>query len=445
MTVLKTKIMTLMKKRKECNSSFNSNKLEFGVSLVKLMEFGSVLPVSLKEILKKLHAEAHQTVHVFGVTPPVSIYRPLQQNISNGNRIKWKKVGIHAVAAIFKYFLRSLPHSLLQPDYYHEWINVEINLTSPSVYSHVKRLINQLPESHRILLNHLLTILCRICQSAPVTLSTPIIVGYFIGPYVLWNPELGFCSFPSRGVHLQLAKIVKYLIIHMDSLFQNTFIEQIFPMDIKSNDEPLNQRNFHYSNFVYRTSNRNVRKIENDRASTLLTSVNMNDRGVNTLNLSIETSNSDITQSVRDAQRKKKSKSITSLKWSIHPELHPFDLDKDNESQNQSRRTFEERNRYDKAVEWCLRRQLMEEKISLPSWIYQFENWKMDSDELPSWILNSNFTMNMNDLTKITEMKSDLLREFIFETEQKKHLGKCQRVYSNLDYLRKIIDELYIK
>ncbi|XP_023216120.1 uncharacterized protein LOC111618772 isoform X2 [Centruroides sculpturatus] len=436
MTVLKNKIMTLMRKRKEYNSSFNSNKLEYGVSIEKLMEFGSVLPVSLKEILIKLHTEAHQTVHVFGVTPFVSIHRPLKQNISNGNRIKWKKVGIH-------YFLRSLPYSLLHPDYYYEWINIEINLTSLSVYSYVKRLINQLPESHRILLNHLLMILRRICQSVPVTLSTPIIVGYFIGPYVLWNPELGFCTFPSRGIHLQLANIMKYLIIHMDSLFQNMFIEQIFPMDIKPNDKPLNQRNFYYSSFVYHTTDMNVTKIKNNSSSTLLTSVNTNDRGVDTLNLSIETSNSDITQSVRGVQRKKKSKLIISLKWSIHSELHPFDLDKDIESQNQSRRTFEERKGYGKAAKWCLRHQLIEGKISLPSWIYQFENWKMDSDELPSWILNSNFTMNMNDLTKITEVKSDLLRKLIFETEQKKHLRTCRRIYNNMDSLRKIIDELF--
>lgn len=202
--------------------------MEFQVPLTRICNRTNFDP-QLKTLMQLLYDHAPTHVQVFGVFPAVASCTKLKQELQRGEQVSWGSYSTYVHATVLLNFLQHLPDPLLTHRMYKDWM--ELIGTPKSLLAmkaQILRLAKLLPEASQTLLKHLLVVLRRICQNVPRTHTTPILAGYFVGPSLLWELDGKSVLHPAHEFHYRLAKLVKYLIVFMDDIWNDIDEEAMF-------------------------------------------------------------------------------------------------------------------------------------------------------------------------------------------------------------------------
>eukprot|EP00051_Salpingoeca_urceolata_P000899 m.37072 g.37072 ORF g.37072 m.37072 type:complete len:571 (+) comp11072_c1_seq2:531-2243(+) len=150
---------------------------------------------------------------IFRLAGSASKVRKLRAGFNSGTLDLTTREGyfldIHAIASIFKIYLRELPEPLLMFDYYDEWLNAARVADHETRLFAMQSLLKQLPRGHFETLRFISRFLFNVCQHGEENKMKPSNMGIVIGPNLLWHsdPERESMSVADSALKSQLCEL----------------------------------------------------------------------------------------------------------------------------------------------------------------------------------------------------------------------------------------------
>ncbi|XP_066279102.1 uncharacterized protein [Branchiostoma lanceolatum] len=189
----------------------------FGHPLEKVCVDGQ-LPRPILDLLTCLFQNGPYVTGIFRKSANARCCRELKEKLDKEAEYNLSECPIHAVAAVFKDFLRNLPHSILHSDLYQDWVacNTEQNISAKVTI--VRRILDQLPSGNLTLLRYFVCILHHISLKSDENNMTAYNLAICIAPSML-NPPLEACGDIQAAATKQVPEVVQLLIEHCKEIF----------------------------------------------------------------------------------------------------------------------------------------------------------------------------------------------------------------------------------
>ncbi|XP_076024149.1 T cell activation RhoGTPase activating protein b [Genypterus blacodes] len=192
----------------------------FGQPLYKICPDDCSLPKPIAEMLTLVWKKGPTTEGVFRKPCNSKNMRAIREQLNSGLQVDLKDLPVTLLVGLLKSFLKELPGSLLVTDLYDSWMKALDTEDTQQRASEVKKVVDELAAPNRLLLQHLMSVLHQILESADINKMDANNLAVCIAPTLL---QLD--STPLDKQHDKLKKVTKltqFLIEHCEILGENT-------------------------------------------------------------------------------------------------------------------------------------------------------------------------------------------------------------------------------
>ncbi|XP_078699136.1 uncharacterized protein LOC144926356 isoform X2 [Branchiostoma floridae x Branchiostoma belcheri] len=189
----------------------------FGHPLEKVCVDGQ-LPKPIMDLLACLFQNGPYVTGIFRKSANARCCRELKEKLDREGEYNLSECPIHAVAAVFKDYLRNLPHSILHSDLYQDWVSCNTEQSLTAKVTSVRRILEQLPSGNLTLLRYFVCILHHISLKSDENNMTAYNLAICIAPSML-NPPLEACGDIQAAATKQVPEVVQLLIEHCKEIF----------------------------------------------------------------------------------------------------------------------------------------------------------------------------------------------------------------------------------
>ncbi|XP_049521084.1 SH3 domain-binding protein 1-like [Dermacentor silvarum] len=371
-----------------------------------------------QELLEVLYVHGPESVHVFGVRPLVSDCVELKSKLECGETIQWHAYSIYVHAAVFLNFLQCLPTPLLGHDFYDDWMDVAASKNTLETKAKLMRTSRCLPECHQELLRQWLLVLRKVCRAVPRSHTTPALAGHFVGPSMLWRPGASFVEHPANGEHAALATVVRCLVLFLDDVWNNVdekgpkVVQRLISNpaqqpDALPMDHPVSQA-------IFMARKRSTREAVVDArpdAFTMCTASQFVDSLERESRRQAELHDMIMADSPASSPKPPQVNALHRCSRSVHTwpgrvRRNAASLPSPPGSGAVSKvATFPRCSHLDLDDAETGFSSLHDEDYLYPDWAFQYPEWHLCGEELPTWASRSCFTMDLNSLHDQTTRK----------------------------------------
>eukprot|EP00062_Callorhinchus_milii_P001123 gi/632935877/ref/XP_007891633.1/ PREDICTED: rho GTPase-activating protein 20-like isoform X1 [Callorhinchus milii] len=189
----------------------------FGLSLPSICKNGT-LPKPIRDMLLLLYHEGPATKGIFRRSANAKTCKELKEKLNSGSEVHMEIESVFVAAAVITDFLRNIPGSVLSSELYERWMEGTENENEEEKIQALKKLVEELPEAHLLLLRHLFTILHRIEKRSEENQMTAFNLALCIAPNMLWPPGPVDPEEESKSTR-KVALLVQYLIENSHRIF----------------------------------------------------------------------------------------------------------------------------------------------------------------------------------------------------------------------------------
>ncbi|XP_075429677.1 rho GTPase-activating protein 20-like isoform X2 [Ascaphus truei] len=189
----------------------------FGLSLTSVCHNGN-LPKPIMDMLLLLYEEGPNTRGIFRRSANAKTCKELKEKLNCGDEVRMDGESVLVAAAVITDFLRNIPDSILSSDMYGLWMDATDMEQHEYKIEAIKGLVEQLPGTHSILLQHLFAVLRHIEENSEENQMTAFNLALCIAPNMLWLPNPGDPEEESRSTR-KVAQLVQFLIENYELIF----------------------------------------------------------------------------------------------------------------------------------------------------------------------------------------------------------------------------------
>ncbi|KAM6954549.1 T cell activation RhoGTPase activating protein b [Aplochiton taeniatus] len=157
----------------------------FGQPLCKTSTDEGALPKPIADMLVLLWRKGPSTEGVFRKTGNSKTLRSIREELNNGEEVDMEELPVVLLVGLLKSFLKELPGSLLVSNLYDNWMKALSIEENHQRVTELKRVVDMLPQSNMLLLQHLLYVLHHILESADVNKMDAYNLAVCIAPTLL--------------------------------------------------------------------------------------------------------------------------------------------------------------------------------------------------------------------------------------------------------------------
>lgn len=184
----------------------------FGRPLCKTFTNEGSLPKPIADILVFLWKNGPSTEGVFRKTGNSKNLRSIREELNNGKEVDMEELPVVLLVGLLKSFLKELPGSLLVSNLYDNWIRALGTEENHQRITELKRVVDMLPKSNKLLLQHLLCVLNHILKSADINKMDAYNLAVCIAPTLL---QLGCLPLEEQKEKLdKVTVLTQFLIEH---------------------------------------------------------------------------------------------------------------------------------------------------------------------------------------------------------------------------------------
>ncbi|KAM3861042.1 T cell activation RhoGTPase activating protein b [Diretmus argenteus] len=212
----------------------------FGQPLVKTCPDDGSLPRPVTEMLELLWKRGPSTEGVFRKPCNNKNMRTIREQLNGGLEVDLKVQPVVLLVGLLKSFLKELPGSLLVSELYANWMKALDNKDAQQRASEIKSVVNKLPGANRLLLQHLLSVLRHILESADTNKMDAHNLAVCIAPTLLQLDDT-----PLDEQHDKLKKVTKlteFLIEHCCEIFGENILNLLGDTDEDNSDSLSSQQ-----------------------------------------------------------------------------------------------------------------------------------------------------------------------------------------------------------
>ncbi|XP_015743188.2 T-cell activation Rho GTPase-activating protein isoform X2 [Python bivittatus] len=215
-------------------SELKSPLFDYPLSLVYGVE--DTLPKSIQDILMILFRKGPFTEGIFRKAANEKARKELREELNAGDNVALEKKSVYLLAAVFKDFLRNIPHKLLLSELYDEWMTALEKINPQERTEAMKGVASKLPKPNLHLLKHLLSLLHHISKNSEVNKMDSSNLAICFGPTML-SPN-NDKSLPLE-IQKELADKVKALVEFLINNCSDIFGEEIYSLFCMNTDNSL--------------------------------------------------------------------------------------------------------------------------------------------------------------------------------------------------------------
>ena len=179
----------------------------------------SGVPLFMEQILVLLEKKGPETEGIFRVPGNHSEINQLKEEIEKGEEVEFEKREIHAVAGVFKLFLREMEEPLIPFSFYSPFLQVQ-KKSAKNVEEWVreaKELIEKMPLPNQTLLNRVLRLLSIISSNSSLSKMNSSNTAIVFSPNIIW------CQDENPLLALQDSSFINSLIKNMIDFYSSLF------------------------------------------------------------------------------------------------------------------------------------------------------------------------------------------------------------------------------
>ncbi|CAG0916048.1 unnamed protein product [Notodromas monacha] len=127
----------------------------------------------------------------------------------------------HVFASALKSYLRELPEPLMTYNLYRDWLKVLDVKEEAEKVAQIKKLVERLPESHRMNLRYLMKFLAHLCQGQEVNKMSSQNVAIVMAPNLMWSPSDGTSNTMTMNMNENgiVCSVVDTMLMHCNEIF----------------------------------------------------------------------------------------------------------------------------------------------------------------------------------------------------------------------------------
>eukprot|EP01117_Protostelium_nocturnum_P010546 TRINITY_DN3793_c0_g1_i1.p1 TRINITY_DN3793_c0_g1~~TRINITY_DN3793_c0_g1_i1.p1 ORF type:complete len:1011 (+),score=411.60 TRINITY_DN3793_c0_g1_i1:290-3322(+) len=196
-----------------------NDRLRFGIPLEKLIENGRDLPVMFMLMVSRLEAKALETPGIFFFDTENALeVQSLRELVEKGKLEINQVLDVHLLAGLLKSFLSELPEPLMTFDLYESFMFVADHLKDKEEQiSSIRSLVYQLPLTHRMTLQYLLSLLLKFQEHSSKNHMNVVKLSKAFGPICLKSPVASLDT--PKQMMQQCPQILQHLMNHYDRIF----------------------------------------------------------------------------------------------------------------------------------------------------------------------------------------------------------------------------------
>ncbi|XP_078146082.1 T cell activation RhoGTPase activating protein b [Centroberyx gerrardi] len=200
-------------------SDANTKTQLFGQPLGKICPDDGSLPKPLTEMLVLLWKKGPSTEGVFRKPCNNKMRETIREQLNSGLEVDMEGQPVALLVGLLKSFLKELPGSLLVSELYDKWMKALDSEDARQRASEIKRVVDTLPGPNRLLLQHLLSVLHHILESADTNKMDAHNLAVCIAPTLL---QLGDTPLVEQRDKMdKVTKLTEFLIEHCAILGEN--------------------------------------------------------------------------------------------------------------------------------------------------------------------------------------------------------------------------------
>ncbi|XP_041108433.1 T-cell activation Rho GTPase-activating protein-like [Polyodon spathula] len=157
----------------------------FGQPLSMVCDEDEKLPKPIMDILTLLLKKGTSTEGIFRKAGNAKICKEIKEQLNAGTEVDMDTRPIVLLAAVFKDFLRHIPHSLLLTELYLPWMVAMEMDNIKARYHNLKLVVEKLPRPNILLLQHFLCVLHHISKNSEINKMDARNLAVCIGPNML--------------------------------------------------------------------------------------------------------------------------------------------------------------------------------------------------------------------------------------------------------------------
>ncbi|XP_060948007.1 T cell activation RhoGTPase activating protein b [Limanda limanda] len=191
----------------------------FGLPLRKICPDQRSLPKPVTEILVFLRKRGPSTEGVFRKPCNNKNMKEVREQLNSGLEVDLGGQPVVLLVGLLKSFLKELPGSLLVSELYDSWMTALDNEDTPQRAVEIGKVVDELPELNKLLLQHLVCVLHHILQNADINKMGAHNLAVCIAPTLL---QLDGATLDEQKEKMQkVTELTEVLIEHWDILGEN--------------------------------------------------------------------------------------------------------------------------------------------------------------------------------------------------------------------------------
>uniref|UniRef100_A0A8C3G4Y6 T cell activation RhoGTPase activating protein b n=2 Tax=Cyclopterus lumpus TaxID=8103 RepID=A0A8C3G4Y6_CYCLU len=191
----------------------------FGQPLCKICPDERSLPKPVTEALVLLRKRGPSTEGVFRKPCNNKNMRDIREQLNNGLEVDMEVQPVVLLVGLLKSFLKELPGSLLVSELYDKWMAALDNEDTQQRSLEIKKVVDDLPGSNKLLLQHLVCVLYHILQNADVNKMDAYNLAVCIAPTLL---QLDCTPLDEQKEKMKkITELTQFLIEHCEILGDN--------------------------------------------------------------------------------------------------------------------------------------------------------------------------------------------------------------------------------
>ncbi|XP_061563134.1 T cell activation RhoGTPase activating protein b [Cololabis saira] len=191
----------------------------FGQPLCKICPDDYTLPKPITELLVLLRKRAPSTEGVFRKPCNSRNMKDIREQLNSGLEVNLEAQPVVLLVGLLKSFLKELPGSLLRSELYDKWMAALDNEEALQRIPEVKKVVDDLPVSNKLLLQYLVCILHHILESADINKMDAHNLAVCIGPTLLQLDDTPLDG--QREKMQKVTELTQFLIENYEILGEN--------------------------------------------------------------------------------------------------------------------------------------------------------------------------------------------------------------------------------
>jgi len=186
-----------------------------------------IVPTVILEMFDAIEKQALDTEGIFRVSGNHVLVQELKHKINKGEKVNFLALTPHNICALLKTFFLELPEPLLTYNLYNQFISAVQKQSKEEKCIQFKILFAELPIENLVLLEILISHLCKVVQHSNINKMISSNIGTVFGPNILRKKEVAQLDIEGVKLSQQLSQQVITFLIDEYYLLFNTVRESL--------------------------------------------------------------------------------------------------------------------------------------------------------------------------------------------------------------------------